>query len=162
MSTIMLYGVTGLLLLVSVIKDKKKSIKALRKAFKAFEQILPQFLAVILLVGLLMAVMDAQFISHLLGETSGVWGTIIALVVGSITLIPGFIAFPTAAMLLEGGAGYMQIGAFISALMMVGVVTLPVERTYFGLRLSLLRNGLAFLFSIIVAVVIGIVMRELR
>ncbi|NCB01911.1 MAG: permease, partial [Spirochaetia bacterium] len=77
--------------------------------------------------------------------------------VGAITLIPGFVAFPTAAMLLEGGAGYMQIAAFVSTLMMVGIVTLPVEIKYFGKRLAIYRNILAFAFSFLVAYVIGYV-----
>jgi hypothetical protein len=58
-------------------------------------------------------------------------------------------------MLLQGGAGYMQIGAFVSSLMMVGIVTIPVEIKFFGKKLTLLRNGLAFLFSFIVAIFIG-------
>jgi len=39
--------------------------------------------------------------------------------------------------------------------MMVGVVTMPVEIRYFGRKLTFLRNGLAFLFSFVVAYVIG-------
>lgn len=58
-------------------------------------------------------------------------------------------------MLLQGGAGYMQIGAFVSSLMMVGIVTIPVEIKYFGRKLTLLRNGLAFTFSFVVAGFIG-------
>ena len=64
-------------------------------------------------------------------------------------------AFPTAALLLESGAGYMQIGAFVSSLMMVGVVTIPVEIKYFGKGFTFARNILAFLFSFVVAFVIG-------
>ena len=47
-------------------------------------------------------------------------------------------------------------GAFISTLMMVGVVTLPVEIKYFGKKLAIYRNLLAFLFSFIVAYIIGL------
>lgn len=161
MSTVLLYGMTAILLGISFYKDRKKTLQALRKAFKAVENILPEFLVVILLVGILLALMDPQLISSLIGKDSGAWGILIALIVGSITLIPGFVAFPTAAMLLQGGAGYMQIGAFISTLMMVGVVTIGVERKYFGVRLAVWRNALAFLFSIVVAMTIGLVMGEL-
>lgn len=161
MSTLVLYGVTAMLLACSLFKDRKKTLQALRKAFKALEHILPEFLVVILLVGLLLALMDPAFISRLIGVDSGIFGMVLALLVGSITLIPGFIAFPTAVMLLQGGAGYMQIGAFISTLMMVGVVTIPVEKNYFGLKLTVLRNSLAFIFSIVVALVIGTAMGEL-
>jgi len=151
----MLYGTTILLLLFSYYKNKKKTKMALKKAWKAFENILPEFLTVIMFVGVLMAVLNAPLISKVIGNNSGWFGVIISAVVGAITLIPGFVAFPTAAMLLQNGAGYMQIGAFISALMMVGIVTIPVEKKYFGKRLTLLRNLFAFIFSFLVAFIIG-------
>lgn len=155
MSNYILYGITVLLLAISYYKDKKKTKMALKKAWKAFENILPEFLGVIMLVGVLLAVLNPQVISRIIGDNSGWVGVIIAAVVGAITLIPGFVAFPTAAMLLENGAGYMQIGAFVSTLMMVGIVTIPVETKYFGKKLTLLRNLFAFIFSFIVAYIIG-------
>lgn len=157
MDTYILYGVTVLFLAFSFFKDKKKTKMSLKKAWKAFENILPQFLVVILLVGVLLAVINTEAISKIIGSGSGWLGVVLAALVGAVTLIPGFVAFPTAAMLLQGGAGYMQIGAFVSALMMVGVVTMPVEIKYFGKRLTILRNVLAFVFSFIVAYVIGMV-----
>jgi hypothetical protein len=60
-----------------------------------------------------------------------------------------------AALLLKNGAGAAQIGAFVSTLMMVGVITLPVEIKYLGRKVALLRNLLAFAFSFLVALVIG-------
>lgn len=150
-----LYAITLTLLLLSYFKDKKKTKMALKKAWKAFENILPEFLVVILLVGILMSVINPDLISKVIGSDSGGFGVLLASIVGSITLIPGFVAFPTAALLLKGGAGYMQIGAFISTLMMVGIITLPVEIKYFGKKITYLRNLLAFLFSFIVAGIIG-------
>ena len=78
-----------------------------------------------------------------------------ASLVGAVTLIPGFVAFPAAAALLKGGAGATQIAAFVSSLMMVGVVTLPMEMRYFGKRAALLRNALAWVFSIAAAFFVG-------
>ncbi|MFT5874610.1 MAG: uncharacterized membrane protein YraQ (UPF0718 family) [Clostridium sp.] len=155
MSNIILYGLTILLLVYSYYKNKKKTKMALKKAWKAFENILPEFLTVIMFVGVLLAVFNAQLISKVIGNNSGWFGVVISAVVGAITLIPGFVAFPTAAMLLQNGAGYMQIGAFISTLMMVGVVTIPVEMKYFGKKITLLRNLFAFVFSFLVAYIIG-------
>jgi len=155
MENAVVYGVTILLLLISLAKDKARTKQALKKAWKAFDNILPEFLGVIMLVGIMLGIFNAEFISRIIGEQSGWLGVIIAATVGAITLIPGFIAFPTAAMLLNSGAGLMQIGAFVSALMMVGVVTLPVEIKYFGRKLALARNGLAFVFCFLVAAIIG-------
>jgi len=151
-----LYIITICILVLSYFKDKKKTMKALKKALKAFENILPQFLGVIVLVGILLAVFNPEIISGLIGNRSGWLGVLIAGIIGAITLIPGFVAFPTAAMLVENGAGYMQIAAFISTLMMVGVITLPVEIKYFGKRFAIVRNSIAFVFSFVVAYIIGI------
>ena len=157
MDSYIFYGLAIVLLLLSYIKDKKKTKKALKKAWKAFENILPEFLVVILLVGFLLAILNTETISKLIGSESGWFGVILAGIIGSITLIPGFVAFPTAAILLENGAGYIQIAAFISTLMMVGIITIPVEIKYFGKKISILRNVLAFFFSFIVALIIGMV-----
>ncbi|WP_028855285.1 hypothetical protein [Psychrilyobacter atlanticus] len=151
-----LYIITIFLLILSYFKDKKKTMKALKKALKAFENILPQFLGVIVLVGILLAVFNPEIISGIIGNRSGWLGVLISGIIGAITLIPGFVAFPTAAMLLENGAGYMQIAAFISTLMMVGVITLPIEMKYFGKRFAIVRNSIAFVFSFVVAYIIGI------
>lgn len=155
---IVFYSLAIVLLVLSFIKDRKKTFEALKKAWKAFWNILPQFLGIIVFVGILLAVLDPQTINQIIGKSSGILGVLIASIVGSITLIPGFIAFPTAALLLKGGAGYMQMGAFVSSLMMVGVVTLPAEISYFNRRMALLRNSLAYVFSLLVALIIGLVM----
>lgn len=154
MSNYLLWGTTAILLGLSYFRDRSKTRSALKKAWKSFENILPEFLGVITLVGLLIAALNPQVISRLLGSQSGWLGVVLAAIVGAITLIPGFVAFPMAAILLRNGAGYMQIGAFISTLMMVGVVTLPVEFRYFGKRLAILRNLFAFAFSFLVAFVV--------
>ncbi len=155
--TMFLYGLAICLLGFSIMKDKIKTRMALKKSWRSFENILPQFLGVILMVGILLALFDSQAISTSIGASSGWFGVVVASFAGAVTLIPGFVAFPMAAMLLENGAGYMQIGAFVSALMMVGVITLPVEIRYFGKKLALARNLLAFLFSFVVALIIGMV-----
>lgn len=100
MDPYILYGVTLVLLWVSFMKDKNKTKMSLKKGWKSFENILPEFLVVILFVGTLLAVLDPAMISKLIGGDSGWIGVILASLVGSITLIPGFVAFPTAALLL--------------------------------------------------------------
>lgn len=159
MFTIILYLLAFLFLILSFFKDKKKTKMALKKAWKAFENILPQFLSILVIIGIMLAVLTPETISKLIGQQSGWIGMLIAGIAGSITLIPGFVAFPLAAALLKSGAGFMQIAVFISTLMMVGIVTIPLEIKYFGKKAAILRNSLAFIFSFAVATVIGVVLR---
>ena len=44
---------------------------------------------------------------------------------------------------------------FLTTLMMVGIVTLPLEATYFGKRLAIQRNLLAFLYAVISSLLLG-------
>ena len=129
---------------------------ALKKAWKSFENILPQLLTVMIIIGFALAVLSPETISKVIGSESGILGILAAALIGSITLIPGFVAFPLAAALLDNGAGYMQITAFVSTLMMVGVITIPMETKVLGKKLTLLRNCAAFAFSIIAAFAMGV------
>lgn len=159
MFTITIYVLTLGLLLFSLLKDRQKTKMALNKAWKSFEYILPQFLSILIIIGIMLAVVNPATILQLIGQQSGWLGIIIASIIGSITLIPGFVAFPLAAALLKSGAGLTQLAVFISTLMMVGIVTMPVEIKYFGKKSAILRNALAFAFSYVVAIVVGVVLK---
>lgn len=158
MFTIILYilAITGLI--ISRVKNKKKTKMAIRKAWKSFENILPQFLSVLLIIGLALSILDQDTITKLLGSQSGWIGILAASLIGSITLIPGFVAFPLAAALRNNGAGITAIAAFISTLMMVGIVTLPMEIKIFGKKAAIIRNVMAYFFSILVAVIMGVIL----
>jgi len=156
--TIALYIVTGAALIASALKSKEKTILALKKAWKSLENILPQVLSILIIIGMMLTILSPEQISKVLGGNSGWFGVLIAAVIGAVTLVPGFVAFPLAAALLKSGAGYMQVAAFISTLMMVGIVTLPMEIKYFGKKATAVRNISAFIFSLVVALVMGVVL----
>ena len=153
-----IYLIAIVLLIVSFVKSREKTKKALLKAWKSLKNLLPMLLGVIFLIGLMLSIMDAKLISKIIGGESGFYGVMLASLVGSITLIPGFIAFPTAALLLTGGAGYIQIAAFVQTLMMVGIVTLPMEIKYFNKKVAILRNVISLVLSIGVAYSIGFIL----
>ena len=155
MDTLVLYIAAIALFALSAIRDREKTKKALLKGLKALEGILPQLLVVLVAVALILAVFNAETISRFLGAGSGWIGVIIAALVGAVTLIPGFVAFPAAGELLRNGAGVLQIATFVSSLMMVGVITLPMEIKYFGKRAALARNALAFVFAFVAAVFVA-------
>ncbi len=99
-----------------------------------------------------------ETIQKLLGEEAGFAATLIASVIGAITLIPSLIAFPLAGSLLRSGATVMTISAFITTLVMVGVVTAPMEMKTLGRKFTLLRNGLGFLSALVIAGIMGVLL----
>lgn len=156
--TCILYGVSLGLLGLSYVKDKKKTAMSLKRAWRMFLNVLPQFLAILLLVGLLLAVLNPSTIQQIIGADSGLCGMVTSALLGAVALVPAIIAFPIAAELLNNGAGLMQIAVFISTLTMVGIVTLPLEIRYLGKKAAVLRTVLAFIFSFAVALVTGMVL----
>ena len=158
MVSIVLYSVAGILLLVSFIKDKDKTKKSIKIAWKSFEKLIPVVLAMMLFIGITLAVLDQSVITALIGSESGVLGAIIALIIGSIVAIPSFVAFPLGGSLLKAGAGYMQVAALVSTIMAVGIVSLPVEIKYFNKNIAVKRIVLSFMICVVFTAVIGMVM----
>lgn len=158
MTSIILYSIAIILLIVSLIKDKSKTKKAIILGLKSFENILPQFLCIIISVGILLSFFTTDTISKILGNSSGFWGIILADIIGAITMMPTFVAFSLGNTLLLNGAGYSQVGTLVSSLVLIGLMTFPLESKYIGKRAALLRNLIAFLFSIIVGIILGRIM----
>lgn len=156
--TAVFYIIAILALVVSFFKSKEKTKMVLKKAWKSFENIMPQFLAIILVIGIMLSVLTPEQISRFLGQDSGIMGVVMAAFIGAVTLIPGFVAFPLTSALLHNGAGITQIAAFVSTLMMVGIITIPVEIEYFGKKVTIIRNLSAFIFSFIVAGIMGVIL----
>lgn len=151
MSTLILYLATFLLIIISYKKDKEKTYKALLKGWKSIENILPQFLGIILVVGITLAALRPEVITNIIGDNSGILGVILSSVLGSVAMMPTFVAFSTGDMLLKNGAGIAQVAALISTLTLIGIITIPLEAKYIGKKATIYRNILAFVFSIIVA-----------
>lgn len=71
------YIIAILSLIISFIKSREKIKMVLKKTWKSFENIMPQFLSIILLIGVMLAVLTPEQISMFLGEESGIMVTII-------------------------------------------------------------------------------------
>jgi uncharacterized membrane protein YraQ (UPF0718 family) len=123
-----------------------------------FKNVLLPFLNILILISLLLYIIPPSVISQYLGSGSGVLGFSVAALVGSITLIPGFISYPIAASLIQQGASYAVVATFMTTLMMVGVVTLPLEIKYFGKKVAISRNILNFIAAVIIGLVVGIIL----
>jgi uncharacterized membrane protein YraQ (UPF0718 family) len=121
-----------------------------------FLNILPTLFTILILVSILLFFTPKEVLTKWLGKESGSMGMIIAAIIGSISLIPGFIAFPLGAILIKNGVSYSVIAVFITTLMMVGIVTLPLESKYFGWKAAVSRNILSFAGAIIIGLAVGV------
>ena len=147
---IWLWVAAGGALLLSLAFDRQKTWQGLLKGGRLLWNITPTLVGVLALAGLLVMVVSPAAMARVLGE-SGPVPFLTALGVGSVALIPGLVAYPLAGVLREQGASDAVLAAFITTLMMVGVLTLPIEARFFGIRVSLTRNVLSLLGAVLVA-----------
>ena len=149
-----LYLVTGILVIISFIADRQKTLQGIKIGLKKFHKILPDYLKILIVVAVILFFSE-NLISEYLGQENTLLGLLIGLALGSVTIMPGFVAYPLAGVLIEKGVLYMIVAAFVTTLMMVGVLTYPLEKEYMGIRATLLRNGGSFLIAVIISLAIG-------
>ena len=155
------YTITGLMLIISFIINKQKTLKAIKIATIKFKNIFPTFITMLIFVSIILFLFPDEVISNYLGNSSKFISVLLASFIGSITLMPGFVAFPLSGILLTKGVPYMVLSAFTTTLMMVGIITFPLEKEYFGVKVTVIRNTISFSIALIVAVITGILFGEI-
>ena len=75
-------------------------------------------------------------------------------------MMPGFIAYPLSGVLVERGVMYMVVAGFVTTLMMVGVLTYPVEKEYLGVKATVIRNSVSFVIAAVIALAMGMAYGE--
>jgi uncharacterized membrane protein YraQ (UPF0718 family) len=129
-------------------------MKGIKKGLTMFLNLLPLLLLMLALISVVLFLIPNETLIRYMGKGSGIEGWAIAALLGSVALIPGFIAYPLCEILIKSGVAYTTIAVFITTLTMVGIVTLPLEAKFFGWKTSIIRNTLSF----IAALLIGFIM----
>ncbi len=132
--------------------------KPIGKSRKMMGSMLSDIIAIIFLIGLVLALVPEETIRLFLGNENSIVSTIGSALIGSVTLIPAFVAFPLVGSFVDAGASIVPGVAFLTTLTMVGVVTFPMEKKNFGLKFAMLRNGLSFVLAIVIAIIMGVIL----
>jgi uncharacterized membrane protein YraQ (UPF0718 family) len=146
--------ITATCLLASIIANPYKTWTGIKKGLTMYLNLLPVLLLMLAMVSIVLYLVPKETLVQYMGKGAGIEGWLIAASLGSVALIPGFIAFPLCAILLKNGVAYSVIAVFITTLMMVGFITLPVEAKFFGWKTSIFRN----IVSLLAAIFIGFFM----
>ncbi|MBD3272356.1 MAG: hypothetical protein GF384_07450 [Elusimicrobia bacterium] len=156
-----LYIITGLVLVLSMMTNRKKTFLGIKIAAQRLIFILPAFLIMLIVISFIVFLIPDEMIVHYLGADNLFQAVIYAVIIGSITLMPGFITFPLCGILLDKGVSYIVLSAFTTTLMMVGVLTYPIEKEYFGVKVTIVRNIISLCIALIVAFMTGIFFNEI-
>lgn len=154
--TLIIWIGTLIFLGISMAKDKVKTKQALKMALGMGTGMVGSILSIIFAIGLILTIIPPTEIARFLSTQSVLLATIGGAFLGTITLIPAFIAFPLVGTLINAGVSIVPSIAFLTTLTMVGVVTFPLESKAFGAKFTVVRNGFSFLFAIAIALVMGV------
>jgi len=146
--------ITALCLIISFAVNRQKTWAGIKKGVVMFIRLLPTLILMLALISVVLFLIPNETLVKYMGEGSGVKGWITAALLGSVALIPGFIAYPLCGILIDNGVAYSVIAVFITTLMMTGFLTLPAEVKFFGWKVSVIRN----LVSLAAALFIGLIM----
>lgn len=156
--TIGFWIVGGILFIISIVKNKEKSKEAMKKSKGMMKNMIGDIIGIIFMIGLILTFIPPETIEKVLGSGNTLLSSLAAAIVGSITLIPAFVAFPLVGSFVDAGASIVPGVAFLTTLTMVGVVTFPLEKKEFGTKFAVTRNLLSFGAAISIAILMGVIL----
>ena len=155
--TILFWVIAVILFVFSLVKSKETTVDAMKKSRRMMGSMIGEIVAIIFMIGLVLTFIPPETIKTVLGTSSTYISSFFSALVGSVTLIPAFVAFPLVGSLVDVGASIVPAVAFLTTLTMVGIVTFPLEKKEFGTKFAILRNLFSFGFAIIIALMMGVV-----
>lgn len=134
-----------------MIKNNSKMIKqAIKKSWQVFKTALPITAGILMIISLLNIFLQDWYAKVFTGNA--LIDPFIGALAGSISFGIPITSYIVGGELLLQGVSLLAVTAFIMAWATVGITMLPLEATYLGKRFAFVRNGINFVFSIIIAI----------
>ena len=123
---------------------------AIIQTIAMLRMVFPMLLAVIGLVGIFKSYVTPEMIRSLF-DGSVLHDMIVGTGAGAVSVGQPFVSYIIGGELLDEGASFYGVTAFILSFVTLGVVQLPMEFGIFGIRFTLMRNFLSLVFAFVVA-----------
>jgi predicted Fe-Mo cluster-binding NifX family protein len=127
-------------------------IHAMKRSGNQFVSMLPIFLGVVLLIGLLNTFVSKNFLTSLFSGNV-VFNTFLGACFGSIFAGNAINSYIIGGELLHYGISLFTVTALIITWVTVGLAQLPAEIAALGRKFALLRNGICFILSLPIALI---------
>ena len=131
--------------------------QAFLQTFRNMKMTLPMIFGVVLFIGLILQVIPDSIYSFLNNE-SGFIGLILSAVIGGIVAGSPATSYVFGGEFILKGVSVASVAAFLAAWVTIGFVQFPAESMMLGKKFSLARNTCAFISSILIGVLTGILM----
>ena len=134
------------------VADRARLTHAMQRSFNQFVSMLPIFLSVVLIIGLLNVFVSRNFLTSLFSGNV-VFDTFLGACFGSIFAGNALNSYIIGGELLHYGISLFTVTALIITWVTVGFVQLPAEIAVLGRKFALLRNGICFIFALPIALI---------
>jgi len=132
--------------------EKANLFHAMKRSGNQFASMLPIFLGVVMLIGLLNTFVSKNSLAALFSGNVAL-DTFLGACFGSIFAGNPINSYVIGGEMLQYGISLFTVTALIITWVTVGLVQLPVEIAALGKRFALLRNGICFILSLPIAIV---------
>jgi len=143
-----------------LILNGSKLLKAGKKTFSSFLEMLPIFLSIILLTSLFLALVPKSMYVNFFTKNIAL-NSIMGAILGSISTGNPITSYIVGGELLKAGIGLVAVTAFVISWVTVGIISLPVECYFLGKRFGIIRNILSFIFAIIISILVVLTLKVL-
>ncbi|WP_024790365.1 hypothetical protein [Lebetimonas sp. JH292] len=139
----------------------KRFFYILKNSFKELIFMLPLFLAVIGLVGLFQVFVSKDLLASFFSGNP-VTDTLSGTVAGAVAVGQAIVSYIIGGELLKEGVSMYAVSSFILAWVTLGIVQLPAEAEILGVKFTVYRNLLSFIFTIIVSVSVVLTLKAIN
>ena len=126
-------------------------VHALESSGKQIVNLLPIFVAVVLLIGLFNAFVSKDLLSSIFSG-SALSDALIGTGLGSILAGNPLNSYVIGGEMLEQGVSLFAVTAFITAWVTIGLVQLPAEMAALGKKFALVRNALSIVMCMVISI----------
>jgi len=126
-----------------------KKISPLKKTWESFKVTLPIIISVLLLVSVFITLFPKEYYRKFFSG-SFVWDSLKGAVLGSISIGSPIVSYVIGGGLVKDGVSIVAVAAFIISWVTVGIVQLPAEYYFFGVRFTVVRNAASFIGAILI------------
>lgn len=129
------------------------------RILKNIKTSIPILVGILMLLSLLEMVFDQYYTKIFTGN----WllDPLVGTLVGSISVGVPVASYVIGGELLKQGITLIAVTAFVFSWTTVGVMLMPLEMKTLGKRFTLVRNGLNFVFSIVIAICLSTIFKFL-
>ena len=132
-------------------EERRSYTQALKKALLGLAAMMPMVVGVVGLVGVFEVFITQKMLASLF-TGDAVKDTVVGTLAGGVAVGNALVSYILGGELLEQGMSLYAVTAFILAWVTLGVVQLPLEAQMLGVRFTVIRNLLALLFTMLVAI----------